>query len=287
MLDPFRERMLNCGQVSSLTAYNDPSEVFPKEVEIKGGVCFYLMDAEHDGDCKYSLVKGEKSESELLNLKDLDVIIREPKLAKIVDKVMTQARKENLGVVESYMSADTPFGIPTNPQSSKKTPFKISNVENSEYNIKLHYWNKGVRKIAFVRKADIRKNSQDIDAVKVYVPAAGGSGNDQLILGQPILEAKPSVCSQTYLYIRFESENEAKNFISYLKTRFFRVLVSAMKITQHAQTSVYHFVPMQDFSHPWTDDELYKKYGLSPEEINYIESMIKPMAKEPEELKFV
>ena len=103
LLDPFRERMLNCGQVSSLTAYNDPGEVFPKEVEIKGGVCFYLMDAEHDGDCKYSLVKGEKSESELLNLKDLDVIIREPKLAKIVDKVMTQARKENLGVVESII----------------------------------------------------------------------------------------------------------------------------------------------------------------------------------------
>jgi len=91
----------------------------------------------------------------------------------------------------------------------------------------------------------------------------------------------------TFVYANFNSVDEAKNFISYLKTRFFRVLVSAMKITQHAQTSVYHFVPMQDFSHPWTDDELYKKYGLSPEEINYIESMIKPMAKEPEELKFV
>ena len=55
-------------------------------------------------------------------------------------------------------------------------------------------------KLRMSEKADIRKNCQDIDAVKVYVPAAGGSGNDQLILGQPILEAKPSVCSQTYLY---------------------------------------------------------------------------------------
>ena len=277
LLDPFRERMLNCGLVSSLTAYNDPSEVFPKDVEIKGGVCFYLMDAEHDGDCKYSLVKGEKSESELLNLKDLDVIIREPKLAKIIDKVMTQAREENLGVVESIISADTPFGIPTNPKTSKKTPFKICDAETEEYNIKLHYWNKGIRKIAYVKKTDVHKNSQDIDAIKVYIPAAGGSGNDQLILGHPILEVQPSVCSQTYLYVKFISENEAKNFISYLKTRFFRILVSAMKITQHAQTSVYHFVPMQDFSHPWTDDELYRKYDLSPNEVKYIESMVKVM----------
>ena len=178
------------------------------------------------------------------------------------------------------MSADTPFGVPTNPQRSKKTPFIISEVENAEFDVKLHYWVKGVRKIAYVRRSDIRKNSQDIDAVKVYIPAAGGSGNDQLILGQPILESQPSVCSQTYLYMKFNSENEAHNFISYLKTRVFRILVSAMKITQHAQTSVYHFVPMQDFTHPWTDKDLYRKYELSPDEVSYVESMIKPMVDE-------
>ena len=126
----------------------------------------------------------------------------------------------------------------------------------------------------------MRKNKQDIDAVKVFIPAAGGSGTDQLILGQPILETQPSVCSQTYLYMKFNSETEAKNFISYLKTRFFRLLVSAMKITQHAQTSVYHFVPMQDFTHPWTDKGLFEKYDLSPDEIEYVKSMIKPMEDE-------
>ena len=280
LLDPFRKEMLTCGTVSELTAFHDAGELFPKDVEIKGGVCFYLNDDEYQGNCKYSLVKGDIVETELLNLKDLDVIIREPKLAKIVDKVMRKAREENLGVVESYMSADTPFGIPTNPQSSKKTPFKISEVENSEFNVKLHYWIKGVRKIAYVKRSDVRKNSQDINAIKVYIPAAGGSGNDQLILGQPILESRPSVCSQTYLYMKFNSENEATNFISYLKTRLFRILVSAMKITQHAQTSVYHFVPMQDFTHPWTDADLFKKYDLSSDEIKYVESMIKPMVDE-------
>ena len=280
LLDPFRKEMLTCGTVSELTAFHDAGELFPKDVEIKGGVCFYLNDHEYQGNCKYSLVKGDTVETEQLNLKNLDVIIREPKLAKIVDKVMRKAREENLGIVESYMSADTPFGIPTNPQSSKKTPFKISEEKNSEFNVILHYWIKGVRKIAYVKRSDVRKNSQDIDAIKVYIPAAGGSGNDQLILGQPILESRPSVCSQTYLYMKFNSENEANNFISYLKTRLFRILVSAMKITQHAQTSVYHFVPMQDFTHPWTDADLFKKYDLSPDEVKYVESMIKPMGNE-------
>lgn len=286
LLDPFRETMLTCGQVSSLTAYNDPSEVFPKDVEIKGGVCFYLMDAEHHGDCRYSLIKGDKSESELLNLKDLDVIIREPKLAKIVDKIMTQARKENLGVVESIISADTPFGIPTNPQTSKKHPFTVSDRETEEFNVKLYYWGNGVRKIGFVRKSDIRKNSQDVDAVKVFIPKAGGSGNDKIVLGEPVLAEPMSVCSQTYVYAKFSSVDEAKNFISYLKTRLFRILVSSMKITQDAMSGVYHFVPMQDFSHSWTDAALYKKYELSPEEESYIESMIKPMPKDSEELQF-
>lgn len=53
-----------------------------------------------------------------------------------------------------------------------------------------------------------------------------------------------------------------------------------MKITQDAMSGVYHFVPLQDFSHPWTDDDLYKKYDLSPDEVKYIESMIKPMASD-------
>ena len=286
LLDPFREKMLTCGQVSDLTAYNDPSEVFPKDVEIKGGVCFYLMDAAHDGDCRYSLVKGNSSESELLNLKDLDVIIREPKLAKIVDKVMVQARKENLGVVESIISSDTPFGIPTNPRTSKKHRFDVSDTKTDEFNVKLYYWGNSVRKEGFVRKSDIRKNASDIDSIKVLIPKAGGSGNDKIVLGEPILAEPMSVCSQTYVYVKFNTIEEAKNFISYLKTRLFRILVSSMKITQDALAGVYHFVPMQDFSQAWTDKDLYEKYDLTPNEVEYVETMIKPMTHGNEQLQF-
>lgn len=65
--------------------------------------------------------------------------------------------------------------------------------------------------------------------------------------------------------------------MSYISTKFFRFLVSVRKISQDATQKVYLFVPMQDFSKPWTDAELYAKYDLSDGEIAFIESMIKPM----------
>lgn len=75
----------------------------------------------------------------------------------------------------------------------------------------------------------------------------------------------------------FENEKEAQNLISYLKTKFVRFLMSQICISQHISRETFAFVPMQDFSKPWTDAELYKKYNLSQEEIDFIESMIRPM----------
>ena len=133
-----------------------------------------------------------------------------------------------------------------------------------------------MRKTAFVRKSDITKNVQDIDKIKVFIPAAYGAGEDfpHQIVGQPEYGGKESVCSQTYLYATFESETEAHNFISYLKTKTFRALVLACR---HLPNKTYRFVPLQDFSKPWTDEELYAKYNLTADEIAFIEATIKPM----------
>ena len=74
-----------------------------------------------------------------------------------------------------------------------------------------------------------------------------------------------------------KNEDEANNIAAYMKTKFFRFMVMMLKNTQHALKKVYQLVPQQDFSKPWTDEELYEKYGLTDEEIDFIESMIKPM----------
>lgn len=116
---------------------------------------------------------------------------------------------------------------------------------------------------------------------KVFIPKAGGSGNDLMILGQPEVARENAICSQTFLYAKFESKIAAYNFACYLKTKFFRLLVSAAKITQDAPSGVYRFVPLLDLSKAWSDSELYKLYKLTEDEIKYVDSMIKPMDTDP------
>ena len=99
-----------------------------------------------------------------------------------------------------------------------------------------------------------------------------------LMLGKPFVAEKGACCTETYLVIGpFGNRKICENVISYIRTKFFRFLVLQKKNTQNAAKGVYEFVPLQDFSKPWTDEELYKKYGLTDEEIQFIESMIRPM----------
>lgn len=94
----------------------------------------------------------------------------------------------------------------------------------------------------------------------------------------PLIVEPQSCCTETYLVVgTYSQRTEAENVVSYIQTKFFHALVSMMKITQNSMQGVYSLVPMQDFSKPWTDAELYAKYGLVEDEIAFIESMIKPM----------
>ncbi len=114
----------------------------------------------------------------------------------------------------------------------------------------------------------------------MYISRAYGEriASSYWVLGKPFLGKPGTCCSETYLVIGpFDSRNEAENVMSYIRTRFFRFLVLLNKPTQDATQKVYSLVPMQDFSKPWTDEELYKKYGLTEEEIAFIEKMVRPM----------
>jgi len=94
----------------------------------------------------------------------------------------------------------------------------------------------------------------------------------------PFIVEPNSCCSETYMVVGpFKNRRQCENAISYMQTRFFHFLIAVIKITQHATQGMYSLAPLQDFSKPWTDAELYKKYGLSSEEIAFIESMIRPM----------
>lgn len=280
----FRQTMLTSNHTSKLIAFSNAKDLFP-DAEIKGGCCYFIYSPTYRGECNYSLIRDGKVFSSKRNLGEFDVLIREPQLAVIVSKVLSIVDS----TIEGLISADTPFGIPTNPDKSSKTPFAIYSKSSKDHDTLLHLIRKNGRCTAFVSRKDIKKNIPDIDKSKVLIPGAYGAGESfpHQILGQPIFSHSNSVCSQSYLYVAFDTDLEAENFLKYIQTRFLRVLVSASKVSQHAMSKVYRFVPKQDFSAEsdidWSksveeiDAQLYAKYHLSDDEIRFIESMIKPM----------
>lgn len=86
------------------------------------------------------------------------------------------------------------------------------------------------------------------------------------------------VCTHSYFIIgNYEQKEYADNLLSYLYTKFVRFLLLVTMSSINLSKSVFWVVPLQDFSHPWTDEMLYQKYGLTDEEVTFIESMIRPM----------
>ena len=109
---------------------------------------------------------------------------------------------------------------------------------------------------------------------------AGNPGKDgkRRVFGKIDILPPRTICNETYLVVNsFSREREAQNMVGYMKTLFFRFLVSQLMFSHHITKVAYQFVPLQDFTRPWTDEELYAKYGLTDEEIQFIESMIRPM----------
>jgi site-specific DNA-methyltransferase (adenine-specific) len=167
----------------------------------------------------------------------------------------------------SIVSARKPFGL--------STSFKVNPVKNND--IIVLYTNK---EIASISRAEIVSNKDWVDKYKVFISYAYGAGEDfpHQIINKPILGLPNSACTETYLVIGpFINQSTAENAMSYMRSKFFRFMVLLLKNSQHATSKVYSIAPLQDFSKPWTDAELYAKYSLSDDEIAFIESMIKPM----------
>lgn len=267
-LDEFRAEMLNSGHIRSLTDFPDSGAAFPG-VQIKGGICYFLWDRDHTGPCDVTrMADGVEHVQKGRGLGEFDVFIRDERALGILKKVRSRGEATILPLV----SGDTPYGIATNFDDWSDKP--------GDGRIPLYLISRGKRSVGYIKRNVIRKNAGSLDQWKVLVPEAYGAGESfpHQILGKEVIAAPPSACTQSYLTVSpFDSEAAARSFASYYRTRLFRFLVSLRKITQHALRSTYSWVPQQTWDHSWTDEELYQKYGIEPEEVAFIESMIRPM----------
>jgi site-specific DNA-methyltransferase (adenine-specific) len=276
-LDEFRTEMLNDTRLSKIVDYFDSNECFPG-VDISGGVCYFLWQKEYDGPCEVTSVqKGEKSVmTRPLLEKGSDSFVRFNEAISILRRV--QKPKENS--FANIISANDPFGFDVRVENSykrvqpkhKKEPFKDA------VKFYMNGWQRNG--IAYIGKSGISKNVQWVDDYKVYISKAYGERGSfpYRVISRPFFGEKNTCCTETYLVIGpFSTKKKAENVMAYMETKFFRFLVLLIKNTQNAMKKVYSFVPMQDFNEEWTDAKLYKKYGLTKDEVAFIDSMVRPM----------
>lgn len=265
-LDNFRDLMINDSRLKEIHDFPETKDCFPG-LNIRGGVCYFLWENSYNGKCHvYNHIKG-KTDYKLRStrIEGTDVFIRYNRSISILNKV-SEFKEQSLS---EYVSVSRPFGMRSNFNefdTTKKNPFDI----------KLYRFGQ----IGYINRNHITRNSELIGKWKVLVSKASPGGDEypHMIVSQPIISEPYSVCTETYLVIKdVESKEEAENLISYIKTRFFRFMMSLIKNTQNISRNSYQFVPLQDFSQPWTDEMLYKKYNLTDDEIAFIESMIRPM----------
>lgn len=267
-LDEFRSEMLRDKRLRILCDFPNAKEVFPG-TQIEGGVSYFLWDATWNGACSVQTFEQGQATTPPMErqLDDFDVLIRRNEAIPILEKVLTQETKR------SNLAADVmpiqPFGLRTNftgveSQSSLKRPVLL-------------YRNGGT---SYVEQSEIPKNVELVAKWKVLLGRAYGSGGTYPIqvYNNPLIAPPNSACTETYLVVGvFETEAEAANYASYLTTKFVRFLVSLRKNTQDMYRERFSFVPKLSLEKVWTDEMLNKKFELSKEEIEFINSMIRPM----------
>jgi site-specific DNA-methyltransferase (adenine-specific) len=263
----FRKAMLGDRHLKHLIDYPVASEVFPG-VELKAGVCYFLWDASHSGDCSVTMTRGGTTFGPIeRDLGEYDVFVRDARAVSVLKKVLKFKERP----VSAILTRDTPFGLSSN--------FNSFDLHESASSIPVYYIRKMKRSVGYIERSIVLKNPHLIDSWKVLVPEAfnGGDGLPHQILGRAQIAPAPSACTQSFLAFYVGTQDEAISLQSYYITRFFRFLVSLRKITQHALASTYTWVPLQQWDRIWTDDELYDKYGITAEEQAFIASQVKTM----------
>lgn len=263
-LDDFREGMLKDHRVSTLVDFTDSKDCFPS-VDIAGGVCYFLWDAYYSGKCEFTNKLKDKTTTVSKYLNEYSIFIRYP----IADAIVHKVRKHNEPRMETSVFPRKPFGLSTDYKPSEKGNIILRS-------------NKGFFKIS---KDEVTLNKDLLSQWKLiisYLTAEHAGMPDKQgffkVLSTNEVLAPQSACTETYLLVgHSDSEEKIKNLHLYLRTKFVRFLLLLAASGQHITRATFQFVPIQDFSHPWTDAMLYEKYGLSQSEIDFIESMIRPM----------
>lgn len=287
-LDDFRKSMLNDKHMELIHDYLTPEYIF-SNTNIRGGVCYFLWNKDYNNEVDLIRVithQNEKIVSDIkrkFKIEEVDIFIRDAQAILILDKIVKQETK----LLSMYVSSLKPFGFRGYFIKDKRFHLDKNNLDNP-----IICYGKG-KLLGYVERAEVKNHIEWIDVWKIFTPRANNIGtelsDDNLnsFIGEP-----GSICTESYIAMGMElnlTKIMAINLTKYLKTKFLRFLHGIAKSSQDATAKTYQFVPLQDFSDEsdidWSksiaeiDQQLYAKYKFSKDEIDYVESKIKPMAE--------
>jgi hypothetical protein len=274
-LDDFRKSMLNDNRIQKIVDFVDSNDCF-NGVDIAGGICYFLWDKAYSGKCSVITYSNGKRRKNERHLNEYKTFLRNHEAISIIEKITKDKESDYLA---SFVSSQKPFGLRTyvKPKDTGDLILRFSGGKG-------HF-----------DKAAVISGKEWIDKWKVitsyltydHAGRADKEGKKRIISTLEVLPPN-EICTETYIVVcTFDNEVEANNLYSYMKTKFVRFLISELTSTQHLSKDKFQFVPLQNFtfssdidwSKPFAniDRQLYAKYGLTEEEVAFIESMIKPM----------
>jgi len=263
-LDDFRVEMLNDDHIRKIVDFEDSSEVFPG-VSVAGGICYFLWEQNTRGPCEVVNMQNGIQAVSIRKLNEFATFIRHSQAVPIIRKVLAKNEKRMNQQVSSYK----PFGLRTFVK-----PQKTGDI--------ILHWQKGEGPY---KRKDITVGIEMIDKWKVISSRSGhehagnpGTDGTRRVLAKIEVLPPGTICTETYLVIgSYPEKRQARNLVAYMHTRFFRFLLSLFMYSHSITKDTYAFIPLLEMTKRWTDGELYKRYGLTKEEIDFIESRIRPM----------
>ncbi len=287
----FIDKMLEGDHIKSFTLYPNSADLF-NNVDIKGGVCHFVWNKNHlDDEVNYTLCENGNMRNAKISFRVADnIIIRFPELIYILKKSRNLFNSSMNTLVSSWI----PFGFISDLfVKNNEGVSRISENKESENDYLVHGLLKGKRVIRFIPNNELKKNIDGALAYKVFLPRANGSGTfgevfSTPMIGTPMIGTPMMICTDTFLQVgEFNNILEAENLLKYVKTKYFRTMVGIKKTAVFNYKDCFEFVPIQDFTNnsdiDWSksiheiDLQLYKKYGLDGNEINFIETHVKDM----------
>ncbi len=268
-LDTFRDNMMNDRHITKIVDFINSKDCFPQN-SVSGGVCYFLWERNRIGDCEFTNVNGDDEHTITRPLNEFSVIVRYNKAVPILHKVLA-AKEEKLGEIISPLM---PYKLSTNYRGRPERQYPDDLVLHASDGI------------TYIRPNEIGSGYDTVDKYKVLISKtsaehAGEPGRDgrfKVLTSSLKVIGPKEVCTHSYFTIgSYDNREPADNLLSYLSTKFVRFLILLAMSSINLSKLVFLFVPMQDFCKPWTDEELYARYGLTADEVAFIESLIKPM----------